>query len=82
MGSTSPSASSDSPIICTLSNCIDDEDTDVLNAYKCQRRVHYRCARLSAYQIQVFINKRIYKYEYQNRVEVDQKLLDLVPLKE
>ena len=82
MSSTSPSTSSDSPIICTLSNCIDDQDTDVLKCYKCQRRVHYRCTRLPAYQIQVFINKRIYKYECQNCIEVDQKLLDLVPPKE
>ena len=82
MSSTSPSTSKDSPIICTLSNCIDDQDADVLKCYKCKRRVHYRCTRLPAYQIQVFINKRIYKYECQNCVEVDQKLLDLVPPKE
>ena len=44
--------------------------------------MHYRCTRLPAYQIQVFINKRISKYECQNCVEVDQKLLDLVPPKE
>lgn len=34
MSTTSLSASSDSTIICTLSNCIDDKDTEVLECHK------------------------------------------------
>ena len=82
MSSASPSSSSDSPIICTLSKCTDDQDTDVLKCYKCLRQVHYRCTSLPAYQIQVFIKKRTNKFECQNCVEVDSKLLVLVPIKE
>ena len=77
----SSSVSSEYMLICTDSQCLKDEDEDCLSCEKCKRKVHYRCTKLPAYQIQTIIGIRSQKYYCQNCVKVSKQLLELVPNK-
>ena len=79
---SSPSRNSKNLLICITSNCIKEEDIDILSCDRCQRNVHYRCSMLPAYQIQLFQMKtRQHKFVCINCVNVDAKILELVPVK-
>ena len=72
-----------SPILmCTPEQCTDDQDKDFLKCDKCPRQVHYRCTRLPAYQIQLFVNSATKHYQFQCEkcVTVKQKLLELIQI--
>lgn len=69
-------------IICTENRCVDDRDSDSLTCAKCKRSIHYRCCMLPAFHIQTLKANRTQKYICINCVEVEPKLLELVPKKE
>ena len=75
-----------SKLVCTAHECVNPyEDPDVLKCGSCDRKVHYRCTRLPAYQIHVFkstTKKRTYIYQCQNCVDVPKDLLELIPNRE
>ena len=77
-------ADSSSLLMCTPEECTNDQDNDFLKCDKCARKVHYRCTRLPAYQIQLFISSTTKQYQFQCEkcVTVEQKLLELVPNRE
>eukprot|EP00111_Clytia_hemisphaerica_P024918 TCONS_00073419-protein len=66
-------------IICTENRCVDDRDSDSLTCAKCKRSIHYRCCMLPAFHIQTLKANRTQKYICINCVEVEPKLLELVP---
>lgn len=77
---TIPNTSPINKMICTDSLCIEDLDNDVLVCVKCDRKIHFRCSRLPAYQIYLFNTKRHLKYSCQNCVgEIPKQFLELVP---
>ena len=75
---------SDKLPICDNSKCVADDDSDVLQCDRCQRNVHYRCSMLPAYQIQLFLQKTTRKNKFVciNCVQVDERILELVPIKQ
>jgi len=79
MDSETSSDRTDALLICTDSQCVDDQDKDSLKCLKCQRSVHYRCTKLPAYQIHVIKSRRNYGFYCENCVTVPQDLLELVP---
>ena len=79
------SSTNTAQLICTITECTDDQDADSLQCSKCKRMVHYRCTKLPAYQIHLFktrLKNKSYRYQCQNCVEVPQDLLDLIPNRE
>ena len=41
--------------ICTESKCIENNDMNKLQCGQCKRKVHYKCTRLPAYQLQRYL---------------------------
>ena len=69
-------------LICSNTRCVSDEENDYLTCKECKRRVHYRCSKLPAYQIQVIKSKRNYAYYCPNCVILPEELKDLVPIQQ
>ena len=71
-------------LLCTDSECIEDNGNHVLKCPKCNRNVHYRCTSLPAYQLQVILlvkKTRNSGYHCQNCVVVSDEIKELVPAK-
>ena len=65
------------PVICGQDN--DKYKLECTECTECKRLVHYRCAQLPFYQIQLFLTKCYHKFLCLNCVEVPNYLLDIVP---
>ena len=64
---------------CTVSTCIEDKDINKLQCGQCKRKVHYKCSRLSAYQLQRYLvaslGQYYNKFLCQNCVNVPDSIL-------
>ena len=47
---------------CTENTCIDDKDINKLQCGQCKRKVHYKCSRLPAYQLQRYLVASLGQY--------------------
>ena len=68
----------DENAICTPGGCIPDEDQYKLECSECKRQVHYRCTKLPAYQIHLFLVKGYRKFVCTNCIEVPKYLAELL----
>ena len=64
---------------CTSVKCIQDEDIYKLECYDCKRRVHYKCTKLPAFQVQLFLTKHYRRFVCVNCIDVPEYLSDLMP---
>ena len=64
---------------CTVSTCIEDKDINKLQCGQCKRKVHYKCSRLPAYQLQRYLVASLgqfySKFLCQNCVNVPDSIL-------
>jgi len=64
---------------CTVSTCIEDKDINKLQCGQCKRKVHYKCSRLPAYQLQRYLvaslGQYYSKFLCQNCVNVPDSIL-------
>ena len=81
---TRSKSSKDELLVCSASECTEDQfDEDVLKCEKCERKVHYRCTMLPAYQIHRFklAKTRQNAFICNNCICVDKRIIELVPNK-
>ena len=69
----------DNELLCTDDHCINDEDEHVLKCKKCDRFIHYRCTKLPAYQVQVFLKFKSVKFMCQTCITPSIELKELLP---
>ena len=78
---TEKSSKSDTctPWECNIRRNTADEDT--LQCRICQRRVHFACSELPAYQIQLCLQHKARKYQCRNCVVIKPKLMEKLKIK-
>ena len=77
MSTSNLDSSLDETYRCSTSACIADQNENQLRCGECKRFVHFRCTMLPAYQIQIFINKRM-KFTCCNCVNIQNDLVHLL----
>lgn len=77
-GSVSTQISSAKNEVCTMELCTEDADPYVLRCTNCKRRVHYKCASLPLYQLQLFINPKNCAYVCRSCVNITEDLTDIL----
>ena len=64
---------------CTSVECVQDEDIYKLEYYDCKRRVHYKCTKLPAFQVQLCLTKHYRRFVCVNCIDIPEYLSDLMP---
>lgn len=65
--------------ICSLTECTEDCDENILTCVSCKRFVHFKCTNLPLYQLQLILNTKSKRYTCQNCVEISKDLFEKVP---
>ena len=63
---------------CTTVSCVNDEDPNKLICTKCKRYVHYKCSRIPAYVIQMFLEKKYRHFACINCMDVSKEIANIM----